>query len=157
MIRHIVAIDNRRGFAKDGVIPWKLPTDEQYFTSQTKKYGGIVLMGRKTFDSIRTPLKGRENFVWTRNQDFQADGVTPVYDLDPFLSQHENIWVIGGRALFEETIDVADELYITEIEADFNCDTFYPMYDSFELAETSETILENGLKYTFRIYKSRTP
>ena len=56
MIRHMVAIDSNRGIAKDGLQPWKLLTDEQYFREQTKHYGGIVLMGRKTFEVIGTKL-----------------------------------------------------------------------------------------------------
>jgi dihydrofolate reductase len=153
MIRHIVAIDSKRGIAKDGVQPWKLPADERYFTEQTKRFGGVVLMGRKTFEVIGKPLPDRQNFVLTHDKTFDVVGVTRVDDLDEFFDEHPDVWVIGGAEVYELTLKRADELYVTEIAHDFSCDTFYPPYDEFELSEKGIPLTENSLTYSFNIYK----
>jgi dihydrofolate reductase len=158
MIRHIVAIDSFRGIAKNGEIPWNLPADARHFAELTKSHGGIMLMGRETYDYIGEALPGRQSFVLTRNPDFQAEGVTAVHDLDAFLREQADVWIIGGSALYAMTLQYAEELYITEIEHDYGCDTFYPMYRSaFELASEGELMTEQGQAVTFRfnLYKPR--
>lgn len=157
MIRHIVAIDSKRGIAKNGVQPWNLPVDEHYFSEQTKLHGGIVLMGRKTFDVVG-PLPDRQNFVLTRDASFVAEGVEPVHDLKSFLSDYQDIWIIGGAQLYSETLSIADVLYITEIDANFQCDVFYPEYSNrFEQISDSGPKLENGVSFSFKVYKPHRP
>ena len=154
MIRHIVAIDSQRGIAKNGVQPWKIPEDEQYFQAQTKTHGGVVLMGRKTFAIIRHALAERENFVLSRDANLQLVGATVVADLQSFLETHDDVWIIGGAEIFAQTLAAADELYITKIEADLGCDQFYPEYaDTFELVSQSPVASQNGYKYAFCVYK----
>lgn len=154
MIRHIVALDRSLGIAKDGVQPWKLPLDEQYFSNMTKKYGGVILMGRTTFEVIGRPLPQRQNFVATRNSHWNAEGVTAVHDIDAFLSQHQDVWVIGGAELYSATMTRVDELYITEIEHDFKCDRFYPEYkDDFAEVLVSQAVTEGDLSFRFKLYK----
>lgn len=156
MIRHIVAIDQKRGIAKDGVQPWKLPGDEQYFSDMTKTDGAIVLMGRTTFEVIGRPLPGRQNFVATRKPGYEADGVTIVRNIEEFLEGHPDVWIIGGAQIYAATLALADELYITEIEADFACDVFYPEFAAkFELVEAGEPQYENGLDYRYDRYQPR--
>lgn len=153
MIRHMVAIDNKRGIAKDGLQPWKLPTDENYFREQTKLYGGVVLMGRKTFEVIGASLPGRQNFVLTRDREFDAEGINVIHNLDAFLDEHPEVWIVGGAELYEQTLTRASELYITEIQEDFGCSTFYPRFDKFTPSINGEEQTENGLRFTFNIYK----
>ena len=155
MIRQIVAIDSKRGIAKNGVQPWKIPADERYFQDQTKTRGGVVLMGRKTYtDVIHHPLADRQNFVLSRNPGLHLDGVSIVTDLQAFFAQHQDVWVIGGAAVYAQTFDLAEELYITKIEADLACDQFYPEYeDSFELVSQSVPYSQNGYSYSFCVYK----
>jgi dihydrofolate reductase len=154
MIRHMVALDSKRGIAKDGGQPWKLPTDEHYFTEQTKLYGGVVLMGRTTYEVIGRPLTDRQNFVVTHEADFRAAGVTAVHDLDAFFARHSEVWVIGGGVVFAETMGIADELYITEIDEDYTCDTFYPTYsEDFTPLQTGEWLTEDDTRFRFMIYR----
>ena len=154
MIRLIAALDQKRGIAKAGVMPWNIPGDLKYFHDKTKTNNGIILMGQKTFEVIGRPLEDRRNYILSRDQQ-EADGVIYIQDLDKFLmSQMEDVWVIGGASVFEQTINQADELYITKIEADFGCDQFFPEYEHvFDLAETSELHTENGFIFTYNIYK----
>jgi dihydrofolate reductase len=157
MIRSIAAIDTERGIGKDGKIPWKIPTDERYFTEQTKKYGGRVLTGRTTYDrTYHGPLKERTNYILTHDHT-PIPGATVVNDLNEFFEQLEgDLWIAGGGVVFAQTIDRTDELYLTLLGASFNCDAFFPSFeDSFELTSQSEPVTENGITFTFCIYKRK--
>lgn len=154
MIRLIAAVDQKLGITKGGLQPWKLPADEQYFAEQTKLRGGIVLVGLTTFKTFKAPLTERQNFVVT-HETSPIPGVELVHDIDAFLAAHANVWVVGGASVFEQTISQADELYLTEIAADFGCDQFFPDFlpHEFELAEQSEPQEQNGFHFTYKTYK----
>jgi dihydrofolate reductase len=154
MIRIIVAIDQKRGIAKDGVQPWDLPDDVAYFNAQTKSQSANILVGRTTFSLFDEPLVGRTNYVLTR-QNTPIAGATTVHDLEGFLQDIDDVWVIGGAAIYEQvmTKGLADELYITHIEADFGCDAFFPEYDqTYVLRERSETHKQNGVEFSYAVY-----
>lgn len=153
MIRIIVAFDRKRGIAKGGVQPWSIPEDEAYFMQHTTSHGGIVLMGQKTLEAIGQPLPNRRNIVLSREM-HEAEGVVYTQDLDKFLLNHmEDIWVIGGASVFEQTINLADELYITKIDADFGCDQFFPEFEhSFDRKSVSELHTQNGFIFTYETY-----
>jgi dihydrofolate reductase len=160
MIRLIAAIDRRRGVAKNGIIPWKIPEDEQYFTDQTKRFGGHVLTGGVTFrNTYHGPLQDRQNFILTHDET-PIPGVTLVHDLKTFLDSYKDkeLWVAGGAAVFEQVLELGngDELYLTHIDADFGCDQFFPAYeDRFTLIEESETREQNGLKFRYARYSRK--
>lgn len=156
MIRLIAAIDQKRGVAKAGRQPWHIPADEQYFKDQTCKFGARLLMGRKTFDVMKHPLPNRTNYVLSHDHRAES-GIVGITDLDAFLQDlTEDIWVIGGAAVYEQTIGRADFLYLTQIESDFGCDQFFPNYaEQFELVDQSPPQYENGLAYTYAIYRRR--
>jgi dihydrofolate reductase len=154
MIRHIVAIDQANGLAKNGGMPWSIPEDEQYFTDQTKTHDGIILTGMRTYKTFNEPLKDRTNYVLT-HQTEPLPGATVVHDIDAFFaSTPGDIWVIGGAEVFTQTLDRADELYITRIEATFGCDRFYPEFlGGFTLASQSELRTQNGFLFRYEIYR----
>lgn len=157
MVRLIAAIDRQRGIAKGGLQPWKITTDEEYFKDKTHLFGGNLLMGSKTFEVIGHPLPNRRNFVLNKDENLHIDGVELVRDLNDFLQNfHEDIWVIGGASVFEQTLAHADELYLTCIDADFGCDQFFPEFESvFQETEKSDLHEENGFIFTYRVYKPR--
>lgn len=153
MIRLIAAIDQKRGIAKDGRIPWHLPTDEQYFLQKTNQDGGVVLMGRATFEAIGHPLKERRNIVISKSLG-PAEGVEVMNDLQQALHAASDVWVIGGAAIFEQTLSFANELYITRIETDAGCDRFFPEFEKeFEPAGKSKPYNENGLTFRLCVYR----
>ena len=154
MIRHIAAIDNQNGLAKNGGMPWSIPEDEQYFTDETKKYGGIVLTGIGTYKTFNKPLKDRTNYVLT-HQTKPIPGAILVHDLETFFAETPgDIWVIGGAEVFNQTLHKADELYITRIDATFECDRFYPEFaENFSLASQSDVHTQNGLRFRYEIYR----
>lgn len=156
MIRHIVAFDRKRGFAKGGVIPWYIPDDEAFFSAETKKYGGNVLVGVRTFETFQHPLSERKNYVLTHSS-APIPGAVVVNDLQKFLAEFtEDLWVIGGAVSFEQTMDVADELYITKIDAEFGCDRFYPEYENmFDLVQESQPKNQNGFNFVYTVYRPK--
>ncbi len=155
MIRLIAALDQNRGLAKQGTQPWDLPTDRRYFSDLTKTHGGVLLMGRTTYEVIGHALPDRQNFVATRNKDFAAEGVTPVHDIDAFLASHPEVWVIGGGQIYAATLSHADELYITEIAADYDCDVFFPAFlNKFRPISVDSAQEENDVRFRFTRYTS---
>lgn len=160
MIRLIAAVDRKLGIAKKGILPWYIPEDEQYFTSQTKTYGGNVLTGGVTFRiTYHGPLKDRQNYILTHKTE-PIKGAIVVNDIHKFLKEFEgkDLWVAGGAEVFKEVMDAgkADELYLTHIDADFGCDRFFPPYeDRFKLVEQSEPREQNGFRFIYTKYVPR--
>src|SRR5580704_9200504 len=105
MNRLIIAIDRKRGLAKQGFMPWNIPEDEQYFTDKTKNLGGNVLTGATTFRGAYQgkPLAGRQNFILTHDTT-PIEGATLVHDLDKFLLdfKDQDLWIAGGAGVFEQ-------------------------------------------------------
>jgi dihydrofolate reductase len=113
-----------------GGLPWRLPEDLAFFKRTTM--GHPIVMGRKTWDSIGRPLPGRRSIVVTRNRDFAAPGAEVVHDLDEALARSagaDEVFVIGGAELYAAALPRADRLLLTEIDADFDGDTFLPAPD----------------------------
>ena len=155
MISLIVAHDKNRVIGYENKMPWHLPGELQYFKEQTM--GKPMIMGRKTFDSIGRPLPGRRNIVITRNHDYKAEGIEVVSSLDEALrlaGDVEEVMIIGGEQIFKIVLPIADRLYITHIEHEFNGDTFFPTYgDEWALISKSEPIeTPDGYSYTYCIY-----
>ena len=156
MIRLIAAIDRQRGIAKCGCFPWKIPSDERYFTRQTKLHGGITLTGRTTFDTFKRPLIGRRNYVLA-HEPVPVAGVDTVTDVSVVLDNHADVWVVGGASVFEQTINRADELYLTTIDAMFGCDRFFPAYlADFDQVLESERQEENGFQFRFEVWRRKS-
>ena len=110
-----------------GTIPWHVPEDLAHFRDVTA--GGTVVMGRATWLSLPErfrPLPGRDNVVLSRDPAFDAPGASVVGDLDAALSAAPDVWVIGGGAVYAETIDRADRLEVTVVDLDVPGDTRAP-------------------------------
>jgi dihydrofolate reductase len=127
MLAIVLAMDIHGLIGKDNDLPWHYPEDLKYFKALT--LGHKVLMGRKTFESIynrlNKPLPNRENVVLTR-QNLSFDGVEVIHDLDSYLDQakEEDIYIIGGKEIFNQTIDLVDLLYVTHIKHIYEGDQY---------------------------------
>lgn len=148
----IVATDPRGGIGVNNTIPWRLPEDMAFFKRTTS--GHPVIMGRKTFDSIGRPLPNRRNIVISRDPDWRHDGVESVTSLDAAiaLAGGARAYLIGGAQIYAQALDLADELLITEVARDFQCDAFFPRPDPalWQDTERHEHYSEQaGLHYTF--------
>ena len=152
----VVGIDANGGIGIDNKLPWRLPEDMAHFKRTTT--GHPIIMGRKTFDSIGKPLPNRRNIVITRNTDWRAEGVEAVHSLDAAeaLVATEEAFVIGGAQIYEEALQKADRLIVTEIAKQFDCDAFFPAIDPARWKEASrETCHSNGsgLDYAIVVYE----
>lgn len=154
-IRAIIAIDEKRGLANEQGIPWNLPSDRAYVRDKT--YGSNLLMGYGTYVEFARPLPGRKNLVVTDGREPLREGFEAVTDLKDFMDDPpENLWVFGGAGVFKQAMDYLDEIYITQLEGDFNCTKFFPEYkDEFELVRESPPQLENGIHFTYQIWKRK--
>jgi dihydrofolate reductase len=157
-IRLIAAIDTQRCIATDSGIPWKLAGDIAYFREMTSH--GQILMGRTTYEEFAAPLHGRDNFVLTRQPGPLRTGFQAVSSLDQLRvgSPDDDVWVIGGGAVYAATIGNADELYITQVLADFHCTRFFPPYrEQFVLNVHSEQHREGEVSYLFETWRHKEP
>lgn len=129
MISMIVAMSQNRVIGKDNKMPWSIPEDLQYFRKVTS--GHVVIMGRKTYESIGIPLPHRTNIVLTRDQSYQADGCIVMHEMDALLAQYqtseEEVFIIGGSTLYQVFMPFANKLYITQIQATIEGDTAFPI------------------------------
>lgn len=137
----IVAMGKNRMIGLNNQMPWHLPDDLKYFKAQT--LNKPVLMGRKTFESIGSrPLPKRLNIVISRAPQFQAEGVQVYADLNQALQalqalkQYEEVMIMGGGQIYQQTLAEADRLYITEVDAAPQGDTFFPEFDAQQWQQT---------------------
>ena len=123
--------------------------------------GCPVITGRKTWDSLPPrfrPLPGRRNIVVTRNAAWRAEGAERAGSLDEALALAAGVakvYVIGGAELYALALQDADELELTEIDADFEGDTFFPDWprDRFHLLRTEPNVGADGVRYRFSRYQ----
>jgi dihydrofolate reductase len=130
MIRAILAHDAYWGIGKAGTLPWPHnPDDLKWFKESTD--GSVVVMGRKTWESLpRKPLPGRKNVVVSNTMKQQTD--VEVVQTDIYKSRlatinyTDNVWIIGGAKLLEDSLDIIDELWLNNVGGVYDCDTFLP-------------------------------
>jgi dihydrofolate reductase len=125
----IVAAAENGVIGKDGKMPWRLPADGAYFRATT--LGHPVITGRKNYEAMGRPLPGRLNIVITRQPDYQVSpGVMVVNSLAealdlPEVKQAGEVFVIGGQEIYSQAMPLADKLYLTNVHADVEGDTFF--------------------------------
>ena len=128
----IAALAKNRVIGKNNDLPWRLPDDMKYFMETTK--GHCVVMGRKNYDSLPLkfrPLTNRTNIVVTRQQNFDAPGCIVVHSMEDALKvarqqKEEEVFIMGGAEIYAQALNVAHRLYLTEIDANIEGDTFFP-------------------------------
>lgn len=129
IISLIAAMDRNRLIGRDNGLPWHLPDDFKHFKAVT--LGKPVIMGRKTFESIGKPLPGRQNIVVSRSG-FQANGIVSVASIEQALTaagNAEEIMIIGGANLYQQMIDRADRMYLTQVDGQFDGDVWFPEFN----------------------------
>jgi dihydrofolate reductase len=145
-ISMIVARAHGNVIGRDNQMPWKISADLQFFKRVTMGYP--VIMGRKTWESIGRPLPGRRNIVVSRNPDLQLTGAEVASSLGNALqglSDLERVFVIGGEQLFTQAFDLADRLYITEIDLEVDGgDTFFTVPHPEQWCELERISAQEG-------------
>lgn len=159
MISLLVAHDVQRVIGKDNQMPWHIPEELAYFKKMTM--GKAIVMGRKTFESIGRPLPGRLNIIVTRNETYEAEGITVVHDLQTAIQKakeySEEVVIIGGAQIFDMAMGLADRLYITVIENSYPGDTFFPEYkEGWQLTSESDVqYAEDRTAYVYQIWDKK--
>jgi dihydrofolate reductase len=160
----LIAAVARNGTLGDGrQMPWRLPEDARWFRAQTT--GCPVIMGRRTWDSLPErfrPLPGRLNIVVTRQPAWRAEGAVAVHGLDEALAAAGDvgrICVIGGAELYAAALPRADELVLTEIDADFAGSVRFPAWDRDRFDEVERQVHRaappNDFEFAFVRYRRR--
>ncbi len=145
----IAAMSLNRVIGQGNKIPWHLPEDFKWFKKLTT--GQIVVMGRKTFESVGKPLPHRETVVLSRSS-FYYPGVRTVTDLsqiDPAKETRE-VFICGGAQVYAQALPLCSDLFLTLVKREVPGDTFFPPFeDQFELAEE----ICDGPEFTIRHYR----
>lgn len=136
----LVAMAKNRVIGKDNALPWHLSADLKHFKAITM--GHPIIMGRKTYESIGRPLPGRTNLIMTHQKGYQVAGAITVNSIDEALKAcqasidgNNEVFLIGGAALYRQTLEACHRIYITEIQQDFDGDTFFPEFNKTEWQE----------------------
>ena len=129
MISLIVAASINNAIGKENQLLWHLPNDLKFFKNTT--WGGVVIMGRKTFESVNKPLPGRTNIVITKQPDWNAENVEVANSLDDALEKatalnFKEIFIIGGGEIYKQSITIANRIYLTKVHTEIDGDTFFP-------------------------------
>jgi len=132
----VVAMSSNSLIGREGGLPWRLSEDLKHFKSITM--GKPIVMGRLTYESIGRPLPGRENIILTRDPEYKAEGCTIIHQLDQMkssASDADELMIIGGAQLYLETLPMANKLFVTEVHAELDGDTFFPDLDRSQWRE----------------------
>lgn len=163
----VVASDRGGGIGKDGDLPWRLKGDMAYFKALTSAAGNgqrnAVVMGRKTWESIPErfrPLRKRLNVVISRQTDYALPaGVVLTHSFADALeaarqADVDRVFVIGGGAVYAEALQHPDceRVYLTRIAERFDCDTFLPPLEAFDLEAVTQESEDGGVHFDFATY-----
>jgi dihydrofolate reductase len=151
----IVAFAKNRVIGLNNTLPWHLPEDLKRFRALTM--GHHIIMGRKTFESLGRLLPGRTTIIVTRNKDYKVEGALIAHSLQSALvlaAGDAEPFVIGGAELYKQGLELATQLYITEVQGEYEGDAFFPEIDlsHWTLSEKKDHIAASGLEYSDLIY-----
>ena len=155
----IAGVARNRGIGRNNQLLWRLPEDLARFKALTM--GHAVIMGRKTWDSLPArfrPLPGRRNIVLSRSPALQLAGAEIFTSIEEALlacKDDDRVFVIGGAQIYAEALPLADRLELTEIDADFEADVFFPVWDRSafqEIGREQKSSAENW-RYDFVSYQ----
>lgn len=154
----IAAVARNGVIGLDNTLPWRLPEDLKRFKALT--LGHPVIMGRKTWESLARPLPGRHNIVISRDPRYVARGATTTTTLEQAIAiaaheEGQEIFVIGGSAIYRLALPLAQRLQLTEIDQDYAGDAHFPGFDRSVWQETSreQHRAEAGFDYAFVTYE----
>lgn len=160
MISLIAAVAANGTIGRDNALPWSLPADMRYFRQIT--WGHTVLMGRRNYQDIGKALEGRDNLVLTHDTSLRAEDCTILHSIDDVLeiiNHDKELFVIGGREIYQLFLPLADKLYLTRIQAKIEGDVNFPDYDPDDWIEISredhKADANNQYDYSFLVYRRK--
>ncbi|ENV49199.1 dihydrofolate reductase [Acinetobacter junii] len=159
---HVVAMDKNNCIGKGNALPWHISADLKHFKAITQ--GGVVIMGRKTLESMGRALPNRVNWVITRDPSWQFEGVKVAHSIEDALnealtdvqhSEKASLFIIGGGEIFTQTLNIADRLELTHVDLDVQGDAHYPkISEDFQKVNSEHHQDEKSLvKFEFATYQ----
>jgi len=156
----IAAVSENDVIGKDNQLLWRLPADMKFFKEKTLDH--CVITGRKNYESIPEkyrPLPGRVNIIVTNNKEYHQDGTIIVHSIEAAITEAKlmnetECFIIGGGEIYKQTIDIADEMWITKVHKEFEGDTVFPSIDESIWKEMRSQFFPKDEKhnYDFTIY-----
>jgi len=156
----IAAMAENRVIGRDNALPWHLPDDLARFKQRTQ--GHVVIMGRRTFESVGRPLPDRRSIVVTRKHDYHPAGVEIAHSLGEALelargADPDEVFILGGAEIYTLALPEADRLELTIVHADVTGDTFFPECDLAEWTllkeQRHEADARHAYAFSFRTYE----
>lgn len=160
MLSIIVAKAKNNVIGKNNQLIWNIPDDLKRFKELTT--GHTIIMGRKTFESLGKVLPNRKHIVFTQNPDFKVDDenveiVHSMLQIQEYIENEEENFVIGGAMIYNLLMQYVKKMYVTEIDKEFEGDTFFPRIDNDVWKEIAREVgpedSENNFKYEYAIYE----
>ena len=135
-----------------GCIPWKIKGEQKRFKELTT--GNVVVMGRRSYEEIGNPLPNRTTIVVSRTKEFRGENCYTVGSLQEAIALAGNIdvFISGGAVLYEEALPIVDKMYITEIEAMIDGDTYFPKFDENDFIKEVNESCDGEIPYTYVTY-----
>lgn len=159
MIALIVAYTKNHVIGNEGKIPWRIKGEQRRFRELTT--GNVVIMGRRSYEEIGHPLPNRFTVVVSNTAKFEAENCTTAASLPEAIKKAEelnpgkNIYISGGAGLYREAMDLVETMYITEVDAYIEGDTFFPEFDESLFDKTIDERVEGEIPFTYVTYKRR--
>mgnify|MGYP000063687731 CR=1 FL=1 len=151
MIKIIAAMSKNRVIGDSNALIWHLPEDLKRFKQLTT--GNTIVMGRKTYESIGKPLPNRRSIIITRDASYKVDGCEVVNSLEEaLLLSNSDCFIIGGGEIYRQAIYIADCIYLTLIDKEFEGDTSFPEIKDWREA-SCEDFSNEEFKYSFIKYE----
>lgn len=153
MIGLIVAYAKNRVIGNKGQIPWRIKGEQKRFRELTT--GNVVIMGRRSYEEIGRPLPNRYTIVVSNTQKFEAENCTTVGSLEEAIriaDKSKNIYISGGAGLYKEAIDIVDVMYITELDAVIEGDTYFPEFNAEDFEREVECHVDGEIPYDYVTY-----
>jgi len=131
-------MDKKRGIGVDNRLPWRLSSDLKRFRDLTM--GHHIIVGRKTFESIGKPLPGRRMIIVTRDRNYGIEDCDVAHSVEDAIRLarergESEVFICGGAEIYAQSIEVADRMYLTLVDAEVAADTFFPEFDEHEWIE----------------------
>lgn len=141
---------------KGDEIPWRVKGEQKLFRNITM--GGVLIMGRKTFESIGRPLPGRDTIIVTRNADYRAEGCEIATSLDEALEfahtkGDKPIFIVGGGEIYRQALPLADAVHVSTIQIEVDGDVHFPRFPTDEFRLVDEKRIESNIDYTYQYYE----
>lgn len=152
MIALIVAYSKNGVIGDRGRIPWKIKGEQKRFKELT--LGNVVIMGRKSYEEIGRPLPGRTTIVISSSKNFDAENCHTVSSLSEaiVLAGNRDMYISGGFRLYEEALPFVQTMYITEIDALIEGDTYFPPFDADAFHKETDAYVDGEIPYTYVTY-----